>query len=178
MVGGVSSDQPLPLPPSTKPIHRRHPSIHRQRLHLPPAGKCNHHGHPQTTSVTVPTPRRAPNAAPRGGGELCPRSHRMPTSSTSVERGRGSEEAALPRVVELVRWRRMELDQPTRQFFSGCGDAGTALPTHEAARMQARGGALVPQVDSDERWGDTTASPRVEKHCPVGWITLEQQQQQ
>jgi len=139
MVGGVSSDQPLPLPPSTKPIHRRHPSIHRQRLHLPPAGKCNHHGHPQTTSVTVPTPRRAPNAAPRGGGELCPRSHRCPRVRRERAQGGGVGKQY------FQGWWSMVAGGGWRKLASGSCLRGDRSCLPECRR---RGGTLRSQMDT------------------------------
>ena len=79
----------------------------------------------------------------------------LPTSSTSVERGRGSEEAALPRVVEIVCWRRMEV-------------AGIYLPPPGLIvpdRMQAKGwDPSIPNGHDKQisKGGDGMPFPRVE----------------
>eukprot|EP01083_Nonionella_stella_P069423 185073_1 len=136
---GFHRTSPFPIHHQPNQLHRRHPSIHRQRLHLPPAGKCNHHGHPQTTSVTVPTPRRAPNAAPRGGGELCPRSHRCPRVRRERAQGGGVGKQY------FQGWWSMVAGGGWRKLASGSCLRGDRSCLPECRR---RGGTLRSQMDT------------------------------
>jgi len=116
------------LPPTTTPTTNTiHPSTANEYQHRPRRSMT-------TTSTSTHQCHRAYPAqsnecrAQRRRGVVPPEPS-SPTSSTSVERGRGSEEAALPRVVELVCWRRMEV-------------AGIYLPPPGQIvpdRMQAKG---------------------------------------
>mmetsp|Transcript_22578 Transcript_22578/g.48956 ORF Transcript_22578/g.48956 Transcript_22578/m.48956 type:complete len:157 (+) Transcript_22578:225-695(+) len=97
-----------------------------------PPRKPSIHLPPSPTRVTVPSPRRANNAAHRGGGEWCPRSHQRPRQrhGTSVEGGK--VEVGLPREAESANRQRK-----VREAIY-LSPAGTKTKTRDCQQMQAK----------------------------------------
>jgi len=127
----------LTLPPPAQP-HQNQPAPSASscpkttnRTHHPRMPSIYHP--PSPTKVTVPSPRRANNAAHRGGGEWCPQSHRCPRQrhGTSVEGGR--VEVGLPRVAETANRQRK-----VRETIY-LSPAATTIKTCACQQMQAKG---------------------------------------
>jgi len=105
----------------------------------------------------VPSPRRANNAAHRGGGEWCPRSHRRPRQRHGMSVEGGRVEVGLPRVAETANRQRK-----VREAIY-LSPAGTKTKTRDCQQMQAKEwNPLPPKWDTattsttDGRWNTTT----------------------
>jgi hypothetical protein len=154
---GFFGHLPFPLLPNTIQTIQHpssHPTMMTRTCH--PRKPSIHHP-PSPTKVTVPYPRRANNAAHRGGGEWYPQSQRRPRQrhGTRVEGGR--VEVGLPRVAENANRQRMVdraiyLPPATRQHVP-------------ANRCRRRCGTLRPQNGTRQQTagavGDGRSLPRV-----------------